>query len=370
MPKGGTSAWDDDFGHQIYFNNKVAFDGEQWKGGKRNINEWSVDRLNPTTPQGGKNYINKAEWQKRYDTDPEFKAAADKYNKSRGSAFSSKRLGGFAEGLVKSAVKPAAVLAAPYLAALALAPAGASLLSGATGSASSAALGGTTAAGNALTAAGAVNPLAPTAMTSGGTTGMAGLSAPTAAGSAMPVGGMAGATSSGNAATHASNLAGAGTTNAMLTAGNVANTAGNAANVANAANGLTNSGGWQDWIDPALIAGSSLASGYLSNQATDKGIDEIKRQYDITRADQEPWRQAGVGALDKLTNFDIDTIRNDPMHELAQSEGLRAVNRGNSARGLNLSGNALIDEARTGADIASEFRKAFDAIDDQIGRSD
>jgi len=379
MPKGGTSAWDDDFGHQIYFNNKVAFDGEQWKGGKRNINEWSVDRLNPTTPQGGKNYINKAEWQKRYDTDPEFKAAADKYNKSRGSAFSSKRLGGFAEGLVKSAVKPAAVLAAPYLAALALAPAGASLLSGATGSASSAALGGTTAAGNALTAAGADNPLAPTAMTSGGTTGMAGLSAPTAAGSAMPVGGMAGATSSGNAATHASNLAGAGTTNAMLTAGNVANTAGNAANVANvanAANDLTNSGGWQDWIDPALLAGSSLTSAYLSNQATNDATDEIKRQYDQNRADMAPWRDAGVNALSNLEsgiesapspmydefNFNLE---DDDVYKFARDEGLRASTRQQNAMGNANSGNILAALNDRAVGTASQYQN--EAFNRQLG---
>lgn len=123
--------------------------------------------------------------------------------------------------------------------------------------------------------------------------------------------------------------------------------------------GSSSSGGGNmpssNWLDNALIGGSSLLSGYLSNQATEKGIDEIGRQYDLTRADFAPWREAGVNALGKLENFDIDTVRSDPLYQLQNEEALRAINRGNSARGLNLSGNALIDEARTAADISSNY---------------
>lgn len=123
-----------------------------------------------------------------------------------------------------------------------------------------------------------------------------------------------------------------------------------------AGNALNNVGNTMstNWLDYA-IPGASLASGYLSSEATGEGIDEISRQYDQTRADMAPWRRAGMNALSRLENFDASTIEDDPMYQLALEESLRAVNRRNSARGLNLSGNALIDEARTAAAIASGY---------------
>ena len=117
----------------------------------------------------------------------------------------------------------------------------------------------------------------------------------------------------------------------------------------------TGPSGSSSLMDNLLIGGSSLVSGYLSQEATERGIDEIARQYDQTRADFAPWREAGADALGQIQNFDYASIQSDPMYQLANEEALRATNRGNAARGLNLSGNALIGEARTAADIAGNF---------------
>ena len=90
-------------------------------------------------------------------------------------------------------------------------------------------------------------------------------------------------------------------------AGGAAGSAATGAAVSGAANGAigaatnagvnTLAGTTPSWLTPALLAGSSLASGYLANQASEDGIDEIRRQYDQNRSDQEPWRQAGLNAL-------------------------------------------------------------------------
>ena len=353
-------------GHEIYYNTTWTVNGKPWKGGKINTDEWSVDRLND------KNLISKEDWQKQYDTNPEFKAAAEDYNDSRGSAFSSKRLGGFAEGLAKSAVKPAAVLAAPYLAALALAPAGASLLSGVTGSASSAALGGTTAAGNALTSGVGSTLAAPTSsgLALGSTDAGLALGSTDAG---LALGSTAPAATIGGGANY---LTGAGALTGANALPNFLDTASTAGNVANAANDLTNSGGWQDWIDPALLAGSSLTSAYLSNQATNDAVDEIKRQYDQNRADMAPWRDAGVNALSNLESgiesapspmydeFEFK-IEDDDVYKFARDEGLRASTRQQNAMGNANSGNILAALNDRAVGTASQYQN--EAFNRQLG---
>lgn len=120
-------------------------------------------------------------------------------------------------------------------------------------------------------------------------------------------------------------------------------------------NSLNTAGESMNWLDTGLNVLGGLGSAYLTNEYTGNAMDEIGRQYDQTRADFAPWREAGVNALSKLENFDNETVLNDPMYQLALDESLKAVNRGNAARGFNLSGNALIDEARTAAAMSGDF---------------
>lgn len=122
----------------------------------------------------------------------------------------------------------------------------------------------------------------------------------------------------------------------------------------NMPNSMLNSGDGFDWMN-LLIPGAGLASAYLSNQATGDAMDEIARQYDQTRADYEPWRQAGIGALDRMENFDINRITTDPMYAAAVDEAMRAMDRRNSAAGYNLSSNWMNDAARTAANLSTDY---------------
>lgn len=110
----------------------------------------------------------------------------------------------------------------------------------------------------------------------------------------------------------------------------------------NAGGNYFNSGGsaMNSSIDPWLIGGSSLLSGYLSNEASGDAMDELRRQYDLNRADQEPWRQAGVNALGRLENFNIE---DDPIYQYQLDQAKKATERGAAARGFNLSTNVLND---------------------------
>lgn len=77
---------------------------------------------------------------------------------------------------------------------------------------------------------------------------------------------------------------------------------------------------------------------------------------------QEPWRQAGINALNQLgTGFNgkVD-LTEDPGYQFRLSEGLKALNRQQAAGGNLLSGGALKAAARYGQDYASnEYQNAY-----------
>jgi hypothetical protein len=109
----------------------------------------------------------------------------------------------------------------------------------------------------------------------------------------------------------------------------------------------------------AVVGGATtLASGSKAAKAQKKAADqqvaESRRQYDQDRADLAPWRQTGASALERLSREyglspterggpDSEFIAS-PGYEFRRDEGLRAIDRSNSARGLLTSGAA--DKAR------------------------
>ena len=128
------------------------------------------------------------------------------------------------------------------------------------------------------------------------------------------------------------------------------------------------------WYAVAATAGSALLGGIAGNRAasttanaTQQGIASQERMYNQTRADQEPWRQAGMTALNKLvplaTNyqkFGMDQFQQDPGYQFRLDEGLKALDRQAAARGGLISGNALRAASRYGQDYASgEYNNAF-----------
>ena len=171
-------------------------------------------------------------------------------------------------------------------------------------------------------------------------------------------------------------------------------------------NPTTNPGGGMDsWIpgvDNAdllnLIGG--VGSSYLSNEAANDIIDEQRRQYDQTRADFQPFRQAGLSALSQYQqginnptapapdlnvsqganlpqyqstgqqaaysnnqslpdynpvgefNFNLEE---DAGYNFAKSEAMKATERAMAARGMNNSGNLLTELQNRAAGLASQY---------------
>jgi hypothetical protein len=128
------------------------------------------------------------------------------------------------------------------------------------------------------------------------------------------------------------------------------------------------------WYAVAATAGSALLGGIATNRAastsadaTRQGIASQERMYNQTRADQEPYRQAGEKALNALVPlamdyrpFTAERMYNDPGYGFRLSEGQKMIDRQAAARGGLISGGALKAAARYGQDYASgEYTNAL-----------
>ena len=124
----------------------------------------------------------------------------------------------------------------------------------------------------------------------------------------------------------------------------------------------------------ALLAGSSAlgalgsfgAAGAMS-KANQSVADSNYRIFQEQKALQEPWRQAGITALNKLqspemqfTPFTADKFQTDPGYAFRLSEGLKTISRNAAARGGLLSGATLKAVGRYNQDLASqEYQNAY-----------
>lgn len=106
-------------------------------------------------------------------------------------------------------------------------------------------------------------------------------------------------------------------------------------------------------IGGALIGGaSSVIGGSKASKAQQNAaamqVAEQRRQYDQTRADYAPWREAGSSALDLLKKAygigggtpDMSGFTTSPGYEFRRDEGIKAVERSAASRGLLRSGAA------------------------------
>lgn len=87
-------------------------------------------------------------------------------------------------------------------------------------------------------------------------------------------------------------------------------------------------------------AGAAKDAARAQQQATDASLALQREQYNQTRADQEPWRQAGVGALGRLQN-PLASFEASPDYNFRMSEGMKGVNQNRATAGLLKSGSAL-----------------------------
>jgi hypothetical protein len=132
------------------------------------------------------------------------------------------------------------------------------------------------------------------------------------------------------------------------------------------------------WVVGAAVVGGALISANAAKQgakgqsaAADKSNAEAKREYDLTRADNAPWRAAGLTALGQLSDltktggdlnrkFTMNDFIADPGYAFRMGEGAKAIERSAAARGGVLGGGTLKALTRYNQDYASnEFGSAF-----------
>lgn len=133
------------------------------------------------------------------------------------------------------------------------------------------------------------------------------------------------------------------------------------------------------WLGPALGVLGQLGGAYLAGNAnrsaagaqtralqqginaqTDATNRTLGLQADIhnqNRADLAPWRAAGMGALDSLTQqVGQGWGPGSPGYDFQFNEGMRAVNNGLASRGLLDSGAAVKAAERFGQGLAATAR--------------
>jgi hypothetical protein len=136
---------------------------------------------------------------------------------------------------------------------------------------------------------------------------------------------------------------------------------------AGAALGASLGGGLQQSAAAGEQANAIEQAGQQAAQSTQQAADIQRQLFERQVALQEPWRQAGVGALNKLiplaseyTPFGMQQFQQDPGYAFRMSEGMKELERSAARRGGLLSGATLKGIQRFGQDLASqEYQNAF-----------
>jgi hypothetical protein len=124
------------------------------------------------------------------------------------------------------------------------------------------------------------------------------------------------------------------------------------------------------------IDGSNAQNKAASQQqaATDAALGEQKRQFDLTRSDYAPWREAGGRALGQLET-DINKpvtaadVMSDPGYQFGLQQGQQAIDRKIAAGGGRVSGAAIKAAARYGTDYGStKYGEAYSRKQDRLNR--
>ena len=109
-------------------------------------------------------------------------------------------------------------------------------------------------------------------------------------------------------------------------------------------------------------AGAASSAGKSQSRATDRATELQREMFERQIELQEPWRQAGINALNKMQSGDIMGMM-DPSYQFRLNEGLKSLDRQASARGGLISGGALKAAQRYGQDVAStEFGNAYNRL--------
>jgi hypothetical protein len=121
-------------------------------------------------------------------------------------------------------------------------------------------------------------------------------------------------------------------------------------------------------VGPASKQAEAVQSAAETGAGASRYAAEVQRQmFERQVALQEPWRQAGAEALNKLipiaseyTPFGMQQFQQDPGYGFRLSEGMKALERSAAARGGLMSGAQMKGIQRFGQNLASEeYQNAF-----------
>jgi hypothetical protein len=106
-----------------------------------------------------------------------------------------------------------------------------------------------------------------------------------------------------------------------------------------------------------------------TSEAAQQSIDVQERMFGKQVELQEPFRQAGLSAQNRLMDYlALSENKTDPGYGFRVSEGMKALERSAAARGGLLSGSTLKGITRFGQDTASEeYQNAFNRY--QVNRA-
>ena len=133
---------------------------------------------------------------------------------------------------------------------------------------------------------------------------------------------------------------------------------------------------WAAGISAVAGVGTSLLQSNAASKAADKANAAQRQALEQSRADLEPWRTAGQGALTGVQNaaglngqpgYDaaLAGFHTSPGYQFQLDQGLRAVDAGAAASGMLRSGAALKAEQTFGTGLADkEFTDYYNRLFD------
>jgi hypothetical protein len=118
------------------------------------------------------------------------------------------------------------------------------------------------------------------------------------------------------------------------------------------------------FVSDIFGGGAAKKAAKAQVEATKLGIAEMRRQFDLTRSDLAPWREAGSSAIGQglamlQPGYDHTT---SPGYQFRFGEGQRAVESSAASKGMLMSGGTLKDLTRFGQGVAA------DDFNDQFNR--
>jgi hypothetical protein len=132
-------------------------------------------------------------------------------------------------------------------------------------------------------------------------------------------------------------------------------------------------------------AAAATQSADVSKQISDQQIALQREQFAAQVGLQEPWRQAGINALNKMQGgafaqpaafkFGAGDYQADPGYAFRLAEGQKALDRQAAARGGLISGGALKAAQRYGQEMGSQeyqnaYNRALTGYNTDVARSD